>query len=328
MIRPFELRDFPILHRYRREGLFLDGIRTLTWGRTLVPAGAMLSPLASTAGVFTTLCFEDEQPARPLLAQVAHLHASPLARFTFLAPDSAVDSPALPSLVESLIATIGERGAHNLVAEVDEDTHSFEAMRRAGFSIYSHQRIWRFTSVPSMETLQTPWCRTASRDEINVRLLYNGLVPAFVQQVEPDPWERLRGRVYYRDSDLLAFADLAHGPRGVWVQPFVHPETEELVVRFAELIQEIRPRPNRPVYFCVRAYQAWIEQALEDLGAEASPRQAVMVRRLAVTNKVRPSLKIPAIERGRAEPTTPISSPSADAAGEKILIAYDQTPNY
>ena len=32
---------------------------------------------------------------------------------------------------------------------------------------------------------------------------------------------------------------------------------------------------------CVRSYQAWLEPVLEDLGAKAADRQAIMVKHLA-----------------------------------------------
>ena len=39
-------------------------------------------------------------------------------------------------------------------------------------------------------------------------------------------------------------------------------------------------RRGRKIYLNVRSYQAWLEPVLADLGAEASPRQAVMVKHL------------------------------------------------
>ncbi len=188
-IRPFELRDIGTLNRYREQGLFLDSIPTLTWGHALVPAGAMLSPVSSTTGVFTSLYFRDEEDQEPLVGQVVHNREAPLARFTFLAPDAAVESPALPALVESLIERVGERGAQSLIAEVDERTQTFEAMRNAGFSIYSRQRIWKLAEAPPFSDLETPWRHGIGRDEIAVRTLYNNLVPR-LSSWSPEPWER------------------------------------------------------------------------------------------------------------------------------------------
>ena len=40
-------------------------------------------------------------------------------------------------------------------------------------------------------------------------------------------------------------------------------------------------RRGRKVYLNVRSYEAWLEPVLADLGAQASSRQAVMVKHLA-----------------------------------------------
>ena len=40
----------------------------------------------------------------------------------------------------------GERGALRLLADVDEQTLAFEALRKCGFAIYNRQRVWRLMS--------------------------------------------------------------------------------------------------------------------------------------------------------------------------------------
>jgi hypothetical protein len=64
---------------------------------------------------------------------------------------------------------------------------------------------------------------------------------------------------------------------------------------------------SRPVYVCVRSYQAWLETVLEDLGADAGPRQAVMVRRLAKT--IKEPQAIPVMEQvlAKAKPAAPVT---------------------
>jgi hypothetical protein len=51
------------------------------------------------------------------------------------------------------------------------------------------------------------------------------------------------------------------------------------------MVNHLSDRRNRPVYICVRSYQAWLEPVLADLGAKAGPRQAVMVKHLVHTVK-------------------------------------------
>jgi hypothetical protein len=173
LIRPFELRDFPTLHRYRRQGLFLDCIRALTWGETLVPLGAMTLPLSSTMGVFTSVYEDTQGDSEMMIAQVSHSNGSHFARITFLAPDSAINAPDFSALLEDLVHRVGERGAQNLIAQVDEKTETFEVLRREHFSIYARQHIWRLMRIERKSGSQFGWRYLTSGDGFNVRKLYH-----------------------------------------------------------------------------------------------------------------------------------------------------------
>jgi hypothetical protein len=310
MIRSFDLRDITTLMRYRDQGLYLDSVRALTWGGTLVSAGAMLYSLSAATGVISAVGIDETDSRHPIIGQVTHLQSSPVAHFTFLAPDSAVDSPSLSALIEYLVTQLGERGAHCLVADVDERTYTYEALRHAGFSVYTRQQMWKVEKMPSSPAHSRPWRKADSSDEFAVRTLYSALVPGLVQQVEPDIWRRLRCHVYYHADGLLAFADYSTGPRGVWVQPFVHPETLQVASRLVDLLAAVPPRNGRPVYLCVRSYQGWLEHVLDELGAESGPRQAVMVKRMTAAIQ-QPALKsLPSVSR-TTEPTIPYSQTNA-----------------
>jgi hypothetical protein len=137
------------------------------------------------------------------------------------------------------------------------------------------------------------------------------LIPGLVQQVEPFPAERLHGLVYCQENDLLAYVELKYGHRGIWAQPFVHPDLEDASPRLAGLLAVLPNRLSRPVYLCVRSYQSWLEPGLESMGAEPSPRQAMMVKHLAIPQKALRTLSLPAIEGGRPEISAPISHAQA-----------------
>jgi hypothetical protein len=68
---------------------------------------------------------------------------------------------------------------------------------------------------------------------------------------------------------------------GIVLTPLIHPEATDVSEKLSSLISHLPDRRNRPVYICVRSYQAWIEPVLADLGAKAAERQAVMVKHLA-----------------------------------------------
>lgn len=303
MIRSFKIRDFRQLHRYRHRGLFLDNIPTLTRGKLLIPVGAMLLPLSSTLGVFTSVYENNADHSETILGQVAHNSNSPYARFSFLAPDSAIESPNLSILVEHLIHQVGERGAQNLIAEVNEKTQTFEVLRRENFSIYARQHIWRLMEFKKPASDSFRWRNQISHDEINVRKLYNAIVPALVRQVEPSPWNRARVWVYYQGGEMLAFAEVVLGSQGTWVQPFIHPEMENVDINLIHLLKHLRMRRRRPIYVCLRSYQAWLSHALEEAEAEVALSQAVMVRRLIAAVKHPALAPLPKLE-GSTEPTT------------------------
>jgi hypothetical protein len=127
--------------------------------------------------------------------------------------------------------------------------------------------------------------------------------------------------VLYQHGELLAFVELKIGNRGVWAQPFVHPDAPELSESFINLIQKIPYRRSRPLYICVRSYQSWLDSAVEELGAEAGPRQAVMVKHLAVAQKASWAYSMPALEGGQPEIT-------ASIRGEEQLEVYGKEQNY
>lgn len=304
-IRQFDWRDLPILLRYRHRGIFFDYASVLTRGEILIPARAMLSYFASTIGVYTYLCTSEEEHGETLLGQVTHAQGKQLAHLSFLAPTTSLDDDNLPSLLDHIVQQVGKRGAFHLLAEVEERTPAFENLRQAGFALYVHQRIWQSSAEVEQEPNSSQWREITSQDAIAVRSLYKTLVPALVQQVESLPTERMKGLVYYLDDDLMAYAQVLYGQQGIWVHPFIHPDLHDATERLEDLLYNLPNRHSRPVYLCIRSYQSWLENALEDLQAEAGPLQAVMVKHLAVAKKVRNSFAIPNLESGQQEITTP-----------------------
>jgi hypothetical protein len=87
-----------------------------------------------------------------------------------------------------------------------------------------------------------------------------------------------------------------HGMYGIVLTPLIHPEASNVSEKLSALISNLPDRRNRPVYICVRSYQAWLEPVLADLGAKAGLRQAVMVKHLA--HLVKEAQTAPAVPSG------------------------------
>jgi hypothetical protein len=153
------------------------------------------------------------------------------------------------------------------------------------------------------------WRQVGEGDENGIHHLYHSIVPALVQQTEPPPWENLSGLASTEDGELVAYAHLTYGPTGILAQPFVHTGTdhaEELLTSLHTAIPNVR---SRPVYLCVRSHQAWLAPFLDGLGYESGPRQAVMVKRLAVPLRepVPAWMKNAGLENAQPEITTSTS---------------------
>jgi hypothetical protein len=67
---------------------------------------------------------------------------------------------------------------------------------------------------------------------------------------------------------------------GIVLFPLIHPECKDVGTKLRALIRQLPNRAGRPVFVCVRSYQTWLEQVLEDMGAHGGERQAVMVKYL------------------------------------------------
>ena len=303
-LRPFDWRDLPVLHRYRAQGLCLDAALGVTRGPNLAP-GVLLSYLTPVTGIFTWIC-SNEDDQQPLLGQMSHYSDETFARLTFLAPEEALESPSLADLLEQLAQNAGRHGAFNLLAEVDEQSIAFEPLRKAGFAIYARQRIWKLIKNPNNIKPEIPWTAANSSDSFGVLTLYHNVVPGLVQQVEPLSSKQVNGLVCHYNDEIIGYVDLKYGSRGIWAQPFIHPDVKDVESRLCDLLPSLPNQREREVYLCVRSYQSWLEPALNALESQQSLSQAVLVKRLAVQQRSARPFALPQIE-GQREITTPIS---------------------
>jgi hypothetical protein len=303
ILRAFDWRDLAVLHRYRHQGLCLDSALGVTRGHTLIPR-ILLSYLSPGVGISTWVCADQCDP-QPLLGQIIHRQGSAVARISFLAPQEALESPSVASLLDQLAQQAGQSGAYHLLAEIDEDSPAFESLRRTGFAVYARQRLWRYRGAAPDQEVTHPWRRLSSQNAFAVQALYHNLVPGLVGQIESLANEPLEGLVY-QNGEMLAYAELKYGPRGIWAQPFLHPDAEDVEMHLNNFLHSIPDRRSRDIYLCVRSYQSWLEPGLETLGAEAGPRQAVLVKRMAVPHKVTRPFALPKIE-GQPEISAPIA---------------------
>lgn len=243
-----------------------------------------------------------------IIGQVIRRGSGKSAHISYIAPARSIFTPGLAEMMDHLARHAGEMGVFHLLVDADEHSQFFDALRRTGFSVYAWQRIWKYNpgagsgSVSHMEIPPNTWQPPAERDMPAVRILCQSLVPTLVQPVEPMCELKTHGLLIRSAGRICAFADIRKGSEGVWVQPFIHPEAGNIPGILVNLLRTIAAGTDKTTYISVRSYQAWIESALEDLPVFASPRQALMVRHLAVMQKETTPAVVLEFEKSRVKP--------------------------
>lgn len=272
-IRPLALLDLPYIYSFRDEAVGLDATRILTRGNPLGAAG-LLSYVNPSRHIFSAIANGENHS---VLGGIIHTRDETFAKLYYLAPSSQLDHPNLPDLIENLAEHAGTWGAFHVLAEVDETHDAFVSLRKAGFSVYAWQRMWDVSDLAETGS-SSSWTRVKSVDLHSVQNLYHQIVPPLLHPVEPLPRKPLG---WMCNEGAKCYVSVTHGVYGIVLTPLIHPEATDVSEKLSTLISHLPDRRGRPVYVCVRSYQAWIEPVLEDLGAKAAERQAVMVKHLA-----------------------------------------------
>lgn len=278
----------------------------LTQGSPLSPA-AFFAPIHPLRGSYTSVApAEDGIP--PLFGQVNYQMGERSARVAYITPENASVLSALPLLLEDLARQSGEWGAYHLLAEVDENSPAFEAFRRAGFSVFAWQRVWKLPEGLTANPPEPDWTPADFELENSIRSLFLALVPPLVLAAEPASVHTFQGLVCAQKGEAVAYADVDFGPHGIYVKPLFHPDAVDVDCLIHALVTTLPNQSSRPVYLAVRSYQSWLENGLQELGAAAAPRQAVLVKHLIARQRspVR-ERSLQALEQRRAEPSAPMA---------------------
>jgi hypothetical protein len=298
--------DWPYIFKHRSQITCLDNILLLTRGKPLTPTHFLLA-IRPTDHLFTGVY----QPAEGGVKSVGQVYQSSKisgAHINYLLQPAGGDPQHLVPLLEGLVKQAGSWGAKQVIADLDTDSPWFVSFRQAGFSVLAKQQVFK-CPIPEKAASngENRWRRWTSGDIHAMRCLYHTLVPPLVQPVEPLTRRETLGLVYYDEKgDLQAYADLVYGPLGIWVLPVILPQAQqEIAGLLRRMIEAVPDRTGRSIYVTARSYQPWVEHALLDLSAEPGPEQALLVRYIALQQRVKAEFSFAAIENGNREPTVP-----------------------
>lgn len=293
-VRPLALFDLPYIYSFRDEAIGLDTTRTLTRGNPLGAVG-LFAYVNPARHIYSAITNSD---GKTVLGGIIHSRNETFAKLLYIAPLSQLNHPDLPELIENLSAQAGSWGAFHVLAEVDETSDAFVALRKAGFSVYAWQRMWDVSEITEADS-GSDWTRVKSVHLPSVQSLYHQIVPPLLHPFEPQP-KFPTG--WISNEGVKCYVSMVHGVYGIVLTPLIHPEATDVSQKLASLINNLPDRRNRTVYLCVRSYQAWLEPVLADLGAQGADRQAVMVKHLA--RLVKGEKTVPAVPSGaRVQPS-------------------------
>ncbi len=313
MLRPLGWRDLPTLYQYRHQGVFLHSAQVVTRGASLFPV-SLLQHLKPSTFTCTWIC-NNHTSGEEIVGQSIHIRDAPFAQISFLAPQSALRTPSAQYLIDQLARLAGQHDSFFLLAEVEARSEIFEVLRKSGFSAYAQQHIWQISKKLPNNTAAAPWKTARPVDRLGIQALYRHVTPEKIQHIEAYNTTLYQGLVYIQGSEVLGFAHLQYGSQGIWVHPYLQRNIVNAKNIISGLLNSIPERRSRPLYICVRAYQANFEPVLQSLGAAPRPQQTNMVKHLAAKTKVRNVLALPKIN-GQPEISMPFITP-----GHKLQVS-------
>jgi hypothetical protein len=298
MIRPFHLRDLPLVHRLSEHGVSLHSESALI-NQVQPLRGALFNLFIG--GDYPTFVWRAEEGPGAGFIQLQLREGSHCGHVLFVSatahneraegvsvannhmPSAHVNEEVWLPLLDQAVVEVGQRGIHSLVADVSETGPELPVLRRAGFAVYTRQDIWvqhEADGAPLKNEQRPLLQQRRAADDWDIQLLYANTVPRLVQLVEPMPPLEIGQSWVLRDgSELTACVHVNRGEVATWLRFFIHPNAE---ARAAEIIQAAlqrhAPKPGHPLFCSVPRYQSWLQSPLESSGFVLWGSHAVMVK--------------------------------------------------
>jgi hypothetical protein len=288
MIRPFHLRDLPLVIRLGEQGVILEAEAALTSSPHPVRS-ALVNMIVG--GEYATYVWRSDKGRDQAFVQIGWAQGSNSARLACLGAsplgendedDPQINEDIWLALLDELVALAGKHGAYNLIAEASETGPELPVLRKACFAIYTRQDIWITDRTPEGD-IPVELRPRQSADDWDVQVLYSNIVPGLIQSVEPTPsLDRGQNWVLYEKGELAAFIHMNVGHSATWMRLLIHPNARskprEIIKAAARIVS---PSSNNTLYCSIRRYQSWLQDPLEQAGFTMWGSQAVMIRHIA-----------------------------------------------
>lgn len=306
MARKLAWQDFGVLRRYQKGRMVLDNSLRFVFNPGLI-SSSLLSITLPSSEFYTAVSSLDSDDFPLLIGQILLAKDSQTARIALLAPGELGPGPDYSSLLAHLGQAACERGALQMLGEVRVGSPEHEILGRAGFRSYAEQQIWKMPRKAPSGSGQISWTPAVRADNGPAQTLYQRVVPAPIQRLEPLPaFPKIQGMLSWQEGRVVGIALPQFGPRGILLDLVLDPSLDSLDEYLTALIFHLPYTNTREIYLRVRDYQGVIASGLERLGAMAGDQQRVMVKRLAVHYNAQQAFVVQGFEK-QPDITTPIS---------------------
>ena len=271
------LTDLPLLRRLVDQSVTLDNESAYTNDARSTLTGVLLPARGQVTGIA-------RGGQTPVVGQIKLRYDEPNAHVVYVAPgpERDTDDTVWLHALDAMAREAGKLHAHNLVAEVEENSPLFEILRSAGFAVYARQQLWQrrgmYSAMPSRFKLH----EETQEDLMGVQGLMASCVPRLVMPFAVPPGDMPR-LVYRENHQVMAYVAYSTGKRGIYILAYMHndviPDASHILDAALQMIAPASS--NTPITFCVRRFQDWMSTPMERLGLTPGPQQALMVKHIA-----------------------------------------------
>lgn len=321
MIRSFHLRDSGLVTRLQKAGTSLDIEEQLTHPRSPLRSVFLDSLLFPRVGPSTFILDQQDENGKYLgLAQVRARPGRPERDVVFMSPrlDAGNGTHAIwQRLLTYLCVQTAERGSLRIYARLPLQSDELQLFKNVGFLEYSQEDIYKLDQSVNRAMLHSALALRPQQpsDGWGLQKLYAALTPRAVQNAEgsaqgqwaltPHHWSqpgRRSGYVWEVGGEILGALHIRSGKRGFWIRTLLHPDTLDNVEALCQAGLKLTiHRPDLPVYFAFRQYEAGWRHILPELGFEPLTSQVLVAKPMTVRVREKASALIPALEAGPTE---------------------------
>lgn len=306
MARKLAWRDLTVLHRYQNQRMVLDNSLRFVFNPGLF-SSSLLSVVLPSSEFYTAADPLKSDRFPLLIGQILFAADNHTARVAMLAPRDLGAGPDYSGLLSCLVKAACERGALQMVGEVGVGSPEEQILNQSGFRSFMEQQIWKLPRQTLTGSRERAWTPASRADNGPAQTLYQRVVPAQIQRLEPLPvFPKAQGMVSWKEDRVVGIALTQFGPGGILLDLLFDPALDSLDEYLSALLFHLPYTSTRAVYLRVRDYQQVTASALERLGALPGDHQRVMVKRLAVHYNAQQAFVVQGFEK-QPDITTPIT---------------------